>query len=232
MLANLYWSRKMDKYAQIMDAFLQLDEKRVISLVKEALNEKTNGYETAKKIVSTLEQGMLQIGKMYEEGTYFIADLIMSGIIFKEIFNLSEIEEYNVHNCKNIYMGTIIIGSVQTDKHDIGKDLFKKLAVSSGLNVIDLGIDVPVEKFAEAIIRYHPDILCLSALLTSAVKNFKNTVEYLEQNNLRHDVKILIAGNPLTKELCEYIGADEFTKSVSDGLNICLDWLTEKNKLK
>lgn len=220
----------MDKFAQILDAFVKLDEKRVLSLVKDALNEKNDNGDTAKKIVSTLEEGMLTIGKMYEEGIYFIADLIMSGIIFKEVFNLKEIENFNVHNYINHYKGTIITGSVQTDKHDIGKDLFKKLAVSSGLNIIDLGIDVPAEKFAEAIKKYNPDILCLSALLTSAVKNFKYTIQYLDDANLRHNIKVLIAGNPLTTELCEYIGADAFTKSVSDGLNICLKWLTEKNK--
>ena len=217
----------MDRKQQLLNAFIRLDEKSVKSQVYDALH----GEDPlpASEIISVLEEGMQQVGEIYESGRYFIADLIMSAIIFKNMIKLPEIESSISAPSTVQYTGTIVIGSVMTDKHDIGKDLFKDMAMASGIRVIDLGVDVPKTKFAEALCVHRPDILCLSALLTSAIHNMKETVDYLAEQGLR-DVRILIAGNPLSKNACEYVGADAFTKNISEGLHICLDWLAENSK--
>ena len=212
----------MDIYAGISNAFVRLDEKSVKNLVNEALRFKDTSPE---KIVQTLESGMQTVGEMYENGQYFIADLIMSSIIFTEIMRIPQIENSISDPYVKKLSGTILIGSVYSDKHDIGKGLFKQIASASGIKIIDLGVDVPAEKFSEAVAEYKPDIVCLSALLTSAIKNIKQTIDFFEKEGQRDSIKILIAGNPLSKKVCEYVSADAFTKNITDGLNICMNWL-------
>jgi methanogenic corrinoid protein MtbC1 len=210
---------------QIINAVTELNENRVLNTVNEALDR---GY-SAEYILDAVELGTYEVGKRYEKSELFIADLMMAGIIFKEVLKLKGIRSASVPNHKVPFIGTIVIGSVRTDKHNIGKDIFIGVAKSSKFNIIDLGTDVPEEKFVDAVRKYKPDILGMSALLTSAMKYMKNTVEMLTAEGLRDNVKIIVAGNPLSENACEYVGADAFTKKSSEGLKICLDWMAEKH---
>lgn len=115
--------------------------------------------------------------------------------------------------------GLVVIGTVAGDLHDIGKNMVSMMLSGHGYTVVDLGIDVTKEQFAEAIVKYQPDVLALSALLTTTMPEMQNVIEYLKKKNLRNQVKITIGGSPTSMEFAQEIGADAYSVNVFD----CID---------
>jgi methanogenic corrinoid protein MtbC1 len=190
----------------IKNAVIELNEKKVIKLVKAALDSGVNPND----IIDEVDAGMMIIGELYQEGKVFIADLMMSGIIFKKVLKITDINKSEILNSSpSDHIGTIVIGSAYTDKHDIGKDIFISMARAAKFKVIDLGIDVSAEVFFEALLQYHPDIVGISALLTSSIIHIKNT---------------------LNEDARKFTGADAYTKKASDGLRICLSWVNKNGQ--
>lgn len=207
----------------LIQAVKEVKEKDVLMLVDQAF---ASGL-TASEITECIKIGMDYVGKEYEVGNYFIADLMMSGIIFKEILAQERMQPLiTSENHNNI--GTILIGTVKGDLHDIGKDLFASLARSVGYHVIDLGVDVQPQTFVDNIIELKPDVLALSGVLHTAIRSMKDTVDLIEKHDLRKDLKIIIGGNPLTKETFKFVGADAFTRDATEGINIIQTWTAEK----
>lgn len=207
----------------LIQAVKEVKEKEILMLVDQAFAAGLSADE----IIACIKIGMEQVGKEYEIGNYFIADLMMSGIIFKEI-----IAQERMQPCQNASpdptVATILIGTVKGDLHDIGKDLFASLAKSSGYQVINLGVDVSPQTFVDEIIRLKPDILALSGVLHTAIKSMKDTVDLIEKNELRKKLKIIIGGSPLTQETFHFVGADAFTRDASEGLGIIQTWTETK----
>lgn len=112
--------------------------------------------------------------------------------------------------------GLVVIGTVAGDLHDIGKNMVTMMLSGHGYTVIDLGIDVTKEQFAEAVIQYQPNVLALSALLTTTMPEMQNVIDYLKSRNLRDQVKITIGGSPTTMEFAQEIGADAYSENVFD----------------
>ncbi|MGN0295094.1 MAG: B12-binding domain-containing protein [Lachnospiraceae bacterium] len=112
--------------------------------------------------------------------------------------------------------GLVVIGTVAGDLHDIGKNMVTMMLSGHGYTVIDLGIDVTKEQFADAVIQYQPNVLALSALLTTTMPEMQNVIEYLQSRNLRNQVKITIGGSPTTMEFAQEIGADAYSENVFD----------------
>lgn len=207
----------------IIKAVEELDEERVIKLSKKALK---SGMDPL-FLLDLIKEGVKRVGKLYEEQKYFIADLIMAGLIFKEVLELEEIKEQFQRKSDEIE-GKIVVGTVKGDLHDIGKDIFKGLMEVNGFEVIDLGVDVPEDAFVKSVIKYKPDIVGLSGVLTTTVESMKDVVEALVQAGVRNSVKIIVGGNHITREACEYIGADSFTNDASEGVKICKQLLKSK----
>jgi len=207
----------------LIQAVKDVKEKDILMLVDQAF---ASGL-TAKEIIECIKTGMDYVGKEYEIGNYFIADLMMSGIIFKEILTQERMQPLNkFENQSNI--GTILIGTVKGDLHDIGKDLFSSLAQSRGYRVIDLGVDVPPQTFVDNIIKLKPDVLALSVVLHTTIRSMKDTVDLIEKHNLRKKLKIIIGGNPLTKETFNFVSADAFSRDATAGIEIIQVWTREK----
>lgn len=122
-------------------------------------------------------------------------------------------------------IGKIVIGTVHGDLHDIGKNIFKSMSEAAGFEVIDLGIDQPVGAFIDKVKEVSPEIVGLSGVLTLALEAMKDTVDGLSEAGLRDSVKVIIGGNPVTKEACEHIGADAFTTNAAEGVKICQRWV-------
>jgi len=212
--------RKQEVLARLRDCVVNLDIDGVKRAAREALEAGVTPYEA---IMEGMAKGMEVVGQKYEAGEYFLAELIMAGETMKE--GLSVLEPYmKTGDMKHI--GKVVIGTVEGDLHDIGKNVVITLLTASGFEVIDLGVDVPAEKFVEAVKQYKPDIVAMSALLTTTMVNMAKVIKALEQAGLRDKVKIIVGGAPLTEEYAKQIGADAYGRDAVEGVNICKKWVS------
>ncbi|NLZ38957.1 MAG: cobalamin-binding protein [Firmicutes bacterium] len=204
----------------LVAAVKELEEEKVLELSETALRVGMEPLE----LLETINEGMLLVGQLYENKTYFIADLIMAGLIFKEVLGLEEMTKlfYSKNKKK---MGRIVLGTVQGDLHDIGKDIFRGLAETNNFEVIDIGVDVPKEAFVKKVREQKPEIVGMSGILTYTVDAMKEVVDALKEAGLRDQVKVIIGGGHLTDKTCSYIGADAFANDAFDGVKICLQWI-------
>lgn len=172
-----------------------------------------------------MAKGMELVGNKYEAGEYFLAELVTAGEIMKE--GMKIIEPYlKGMNIKKL--GKVVLGTVRGDFHDIGKNIVATLLDAAGFEVIDLGVDVPPEKFLEAVRTQEPSILGMSALLTVTMPEMETTIREIKKAGLREKVKIILGGVPLTEEYAKKIGADAYASDAVTGLNICKKWVSQK----
>lgn len=198
-----------------------LDEEKVLAILKE-LVEKNPSEEEAQKAVMACQNGMNIVGDLFEKGEYFVGDLIFAGEL---LTNAIEILKPLLGNESGSKIGRILLGTVAGDLHDIGKNIFKSMAEAAGFEVFDFGVDVPPENFVVKAKEVKPAIVGMSGVLTLALESMKVTVDALKEAGLRDHVKIIIGGNPVTKESCEMIGADAYTTNAAEGVKICRGWL-------
>lgn len=198
----------------------KLDEERVLQLAEEAL---AGGLEPV-DLLDIINEGMNGVGKLYEIKEYYIADLIMAGLIFKQVLDLDQMSNHFKTNTP-CGVGRVLLGTVKGDIHDIGKDIFRGMMQTNGFEVLDLGVDVPKEEFVKKTLEYQPHVVGMSGVLTHTVESMKEVVEALEAAGLRDRVKILAGGDHLTPEACKYIGADDFTTCATKGVMLCKEWL-------
>ncbi|MCC6016534.1 MAG: corrinoid protein [Desulfurococcaceae archaeon] len=201
---------------KIKESLVNLDLDRTIDFVKKAIEYGVKPID----IINVLADGMKIVGDLYERGVYFVADLIIASEIFKEIMNILEpliMREKEV--LKPI--GRVVIGTVEGDIHDIGKNLVTTMLRANGFEVIDLGVDVSPQKFVDAVKQYKPDIVGMSALLTSTMINMKKVIEALEKEGLRDKVKVIVGGAPLTEKFAKEIGADAYGENAVIAVEIC-----------
>jgi len=167
------------------------------------------------KILNALNEAMEEVGKRYEEGEYFLSELIMVGVLASEI---SELVDSRLNGIEGDSRGKVIIGTVKGDIHDIGKNILIMMLNSAGFRVIDLGVDVSPERFAESIEKEDADILCVSALLTSTMENIRSVIDMLRERGLRDEVKVIVGGRPLTASYARELGADGYAKDAVEGV--------------
>ena len=207
----------------LIQAVKDVNEKDILMLVDQAF---ATGY-TPEQIIEILKRGMDCVGKEYEIGNYFIADLMMPGIIFKEILSQERMQPTSSKDDQNA-QDTILVGTVKGDLHDIGKGLFSGMALSCGYHIVDLGVDVSPQAFVDQIKELKPQILALSGVLHTAIKSMKDTVDLIEKNGLRDQIKIIVGGNPLTLETFHFIGADAYSRDAAEGIKIIQNWIKEQ----
>lgn len=197
----------------LVNAFVNLEEERVLEIVKELLRE---GREPS-EILDACRRAATLIGERFERGEYFLSELVFAGEIFNGVMRivLPELKR----EIKPV--GTIVLGTVQGDIHDIGKNIFKAFAEAAGFKVIDLGVDVPPERFVEAVRNYNPDIVGMSGLLTISYESMKRTIEALKEAGLRDSVKVIIGGGRVDEHVKRYTGADEWADNAMLGVKKC-----------
>lgn len=166
-------------------------------------------------IVNTLSEALRDVGVKYEHGEYFLSELIMAGNLSTEVVNLLKPHLLEV---KRKSLGKIVIGTVSGDVHDIGKNIVIMMLNAAGYDVIDLGVDVPADKFVEAAKKEKPDILGMSALLSSTIHETKNVIHVLKESGLRDKLKVIVGGRPITKKFAEEIGADGYAEDAIDAV--------------
>ncbi|MBS7648387.1 MAG: corrinoid protein [Candidatus Bathyarchaeia archaeon] len=215
-------SCKEEILSKIRDAIVNLDIDNIQRYCVEAIEAGIPAYDVVMKGMS---KGMEVVGEKYERNEYFLAELIMAGEVMKEGM---KVLEPHLKSSEMKKVGKVVIGTVRGDLHDIGKNIVVTLLSAAGFDVIDLGVDVPPEKFVEAVKEYKPDILGMSALLTTTMIEMENVIKALKEAGLRDKVKIIIGGAPITKEYADKIGADAAARDAVEGVNICKTWMTGK----
>jgi methanogenic corrinoid protein MtbC1 len=165
---------------------------------------------------------MSLVGKRFEEGKYFISDLMMSAAMFKQA---SEILAPHTRSSGDANSGKVVVGTVKGDIHDIGKDLVVGMLKAANYDVHDLGVDVPPERFVEVLKETKASVLAMSALLTTAFVAMKDTVEAIKGAGIRSQVKIMIGGGPTKQEVVDYTGADAWGADAQMAVTLCNKFL-------
>ncbi|MHB8076809.1 cobalamin B12-binding domain-containing protein [Desulfosporosinus fructosivorans] len=207
---------------KITQALGDLDEKNLLDMLNEFIASGPT-VEEAREVVAACQEGMTLVGDLYEKGIYFVGDLIFSGEILTAALALIKPVIGAVNGPK---VGTMIIGTVHGDLHDMGKQIFKNMAEAAGFEVFDLGIDQPVSAFIEKVKEVNPDVVGMSGVLTLSLDSMKDTVEGLKEAGLRDDIKIIIGGSPVTEAACKRIGADAWTINAAEGVRIIQGWVS------
>jgi 5-methyltetrahydrofolate--homocysteine methyltransferase len=204
---------------KIRDAIVNLDIDNIGRLCLEAIEAGIPAYEV---VMLGMSKGMEIVGEKYERNEYFLAELIMAGEVMKE--GMKVLEPY-LKSGEMKKIGKVVIGTVRGDLHDIGKNIVATLLSAAGFEVIDLGVDVSPEKFVEAVKEHNPNIVGMSALLTTTMIEMENVIKALKEAGLRDRVKIIIGGAPITREFAEKIGADAAARDAVEGVSICKSWV-------
>jgi len=188
--------------------------------VKELIREKLDANVPADQIVAECNQGMAELGNRFAAGESFLPDLMFGGMIMKDVMaELGPKLQRTDAAAPDEKAGTVVMGAVQHDVHDIGKDIVIMMLRGIGFEVIDLGVDVPPEKFVAAIKEHSPQVVGMSVLLTTCFKSVIATVAAIKDAGQRDDVSIMIGGAAASDLLSENAGCDYYGKSAVDGLN-------------
>ncbi|MDR0521226.1 MAG: corrinoid protein [Planctomycetaceae bacterium] len=160
---------------------------------------------------------MSEVGRLFEEGEYFVPELMMSARTMQESMKILNplLTQSGVQK-----IGRVVIGTVKGDFHDIGKNLVAAMLEGGGFEVVDLGVDVPPEKFADAVRQREGTLVALSALLTTTMPQMKKVIEKLEADGLRKSSKVIIGGAPVTGEFAEKIGADGYSDNAGAAVTL------------
>lgn len=202
---------------EISEAITNLEEEKVLKLVK----EKLDAGEEPIKILEACRIGMTEIGKGSGD-TIFLTDLIMAGEIFNQAM---ELLMPKLVGSATKSLGKVVIGTVEGDIHNIGKDIAINFLKAEGFEVIDLGVDVPPQKFVDAIKEHNPPVVGMSGLLTLSIEPMKKAIETITNANLREKVKVIIGGERTDQSVSDYVGADAWVNDAIDGVKIIKNWI-------
>jgi 5-methyltetrahydrofolate--homocysteine methyltransferase len=197
----------------LIEAITELREKEALCIVDKMLI-----YENPLKILEYCREGLEIVGKRFEEGTYFLSHLIMVSELFKDIMGIIK-PKISVNNSE--ISGKIIIGTVEGDIHDLGKNIFKFLLEINDFHVLDLGVDVSPQKFVNMIRDFEPKIVGMSGLLTAAIGSTKKTIEAITEAGMRDDVKIIIGGGQMNDRVRNHVGADAYAPDAIKAVVMC-----------
>ena len=208
----------MFDFEEIKKAMGELEEDTLRQALEEVI---ASGGGDAPRALEAMQQGMDTVGNLYEEGEYFVGDLIYAGEIMTDAMAILR-PALTAESGGSL--GKMIICTVRDDMHDIGKNIVRTLLEAGGFEVIDLGIDTPAEKVVEAAQKNDVKIIALSGVLTLSLDAMKDTVDAFRAAGLRDDVKIIIGGAPVSEAACARIGADEWAHSPQKTLRVCKEW--------
>ena len=203
-----------------VNEIVELNENNVNELVKKRLENN----EDPLKIMDDVKKAMKTIGDKFSNKEYFLPELIMSGEILRQIFEALGPKLKDAQSTEK-KKGKVLLGTVAGDIHDIGKDVVKFMLDVNGFDVLDLGVDVPHEKFIESLKEFKPKVLALSGFLTLAFDSMKEIIQKINESGLRDTVKIMIGGGTLDERIVEYVDADAYGESAVEAVNLATKWM-------
>jgi 5-methyltetrahydrofolate--homocysteine methyltransferase len=203
-----------DIYEKLMTSLYHGEEDEVTSLVHKALDE---GLDPQDVLQNGLIAGMDQVGVDFKSGELFVPEVLVAARAMHA--GMAVLRPLLAEGSK-IGAGKLVVGTVQGDLHDIGKNLVKMMMEGAGFEIVDLGTDVKPQDFVAAVREHKPDLVGMSALLTTTMVNMKATIEALQEAGLRDSVKIMVGGAPVTQEYAKDIGADAFAPDAAAAVDI------------
>ncbi len=203
----------------LVHALVEMKEAEALQKARQFLDEGVAPL----KILESCSRAMAIVGQRFEKGVYFLPHLMMAGEMLKQI---SAMIEPLVQEQKNAAKGgKVLIGTVEGDIHDIGKNIVIFLLEANGFDVRDIGINRKPVKFVEAIQNFQPQVVGMSGLLTLAFDSMKKTVQAIEEAGLRKKVRIMIGGGVVTEKIKDYTGADAYAPDAMAGVRLCKQWM-------
>jgi 5-methyltetrahydrofolate--homocysteine methyltransferase len=203
-----------EKLESIRKAIIEGQAKEVEQQVQVALGE---GLNAAQILYEALIPAMAEVGRLYEEGEYFVPEMLIAARAMKT--GLGVLKPHLLgENVKPL--GKVAIATVQGDLHDIGKNLVSLMLEGAGFEIVDLGVNAEPEKFVEAIRQHQVNVVALSALLTTTMTHMKDTIQALQAAGLRDQVKVIIGGAPITQAFANEIGADGYAPDASQAVTL------------
>lgn len=211
---------KEELYKNLSDAVLNMEEEETISLSEEVIK---NNYDAYEAIDKGLANGMERAGVLFEEEEYFIPELL---ICSDAMYGGLEILRPHIKTNSNEEKHKIIIGVIEGDTHDIGKNLVKIMLETSGFDVIDLGRDVEPQKFIDKAVEVGAKIIALSTLMTTTMEGMEKVINLLKDKNLRNQFKIMIGGGPISQSFADKIGADGYSSNAAEAVKLAKSFVT------
>ena len=206
-------------YEKAKDSIIEADEDMAMEALEEAEAE---GLDLVELLTEGYSAGMKELGDQFGMGEIFLPELIFATEVMKVVsteiegkMDMSQVQQ----------KGTLVIGTVEGDVHDIGKGIVASLVKTNGVKVVDLGREVPAQNFVDAAIEHNAEFVGSSALLTTTMTVQKDIEEALKEAGIRDKVKTMVGGAPVTGRWAEKIGADQYCEDASDTVNFIMDWI-------
>lgn len=205
----------MSSLKELAELVIAGDVQKVKDATKQLLDA---GEDPIKVINEGLIPGINEVGVRFKEGEMFVPEMMISAQAMKAGVELAK---ERIAGADIPTSGKVVIGSVKGDLHDIGKNLVIMMLESSGFSIVDLGVDAPVQKFVQAVKEHEPQVVGMSALLTTTMPVMKDVISALEKEGLRQGVKVIIGGAPVTQDYAEEIGADGYAPDAATAVELC-----------
>ncbi len=216
--------KRQELLTALRDGVIQYDEDLVKQKSQEVLD---TGMNVNDAIFNGLVSGMEEVGRLFESQEYFVPELLMCA---DALYAGLDILKPHVTQLDLGVRGSVVIGTVEGDVHDIGKNIVKMMFDVAGFTVYDLGKDVPLDKFIEEQLRTDSDLVCLSAMMTTTMVGMQKVINDLKARN--PNVKIMIGGAPVSQDIAEKWGADGYAKDASNALSDAIKMVSSLKKLK
>jgi methanogenic corrinoid protein MtbC1 len=207
---------------KLIEAITSFQEEEALQIVEELLDQGTKPTE----VLDACRKALDKIGQLFEEGTYFLPELMVAGEIMTQITEI--IKPKLSGESEGQRLGKVLIGTVQGDIHDIGKNIVTFMLDVNGFDVLDLGVDVAPEKFVDAVKDFQPQVVGLSGFLTLSFDAMKDTTAAISAAGLRDKVKIMIGGGQITDEVNEYAGTDGYGRDAVAAITFAKNWIAGK----
>jgi trimethylamine corrinoid protein len=211
---------------ELTSALVDLREDDALAIVDRLLDQGADPVG----ILDDCKRAMDVIGERFACGEAFIPELVMAGEIMQAI--AAKLRPYLSGQAAESKVGVIVIGTVKGDIHDIGKDIVVTMLNIAGFDVIDLGVDVPAEKFVETIRERHPQVVGMSGLLTVAIEAMKHTVAEIDAAGIHNGLKIMVGGAPITEQVRGYTGADGWGKDAVEAVELARQWVGDDSHVR
>jgi len=209
----------------LSDGVVNFEEDKVKEAAQRVLDEGLNVYDA---VMNGLAAGMEIVGDLYDQHEYFVPEMLMAADALYAGLDLLK-PHIKLEDMDQRIRGQVVIGTVQGDVHDIGKNLIKMMFEVAGFTVHDLGRDVPLDKFAEEQMRTDSEIVALSAMMTTTMMGMKKVVQMIKEKN--PDVKIMLGGAPLTGDMAQLFGADGYAESAGNAVQEAIGMISQLRKL-
>jgi methanogenic corrinoid protein MtbC1 len=206
---------------KLREAIVEMQEEEALALAKAFVAAGGQPEE----VLEICRQALEMVGNRFEKGEYFLPELVLAGEMLREISEIIKPLLAAKAGGPAKSAGTVVIATVHGDLHDIGKNIVCFMLEVNGYKVVDLGIDVPVDKIVDTVRESHPLVLGLSGFLTLAFDSMKETIDALAQTGLRDKLKIMIGGGQIDDAVRAYTGADAFGRNAMAAVTLCRQWI-------